>query len=358
MGRGRAMFVERPYQALLELMDSKGIYKLGSRVWLHRKRVEELGFQYAAVEALVREYDVFYDLDFRGRTVYESSYKGSRFKMLMGPGDERAQASISAKGDIEKRAFKWSDIEDLLPNPPLPLYVIDLSMRFIHSDDELAKLRLQIAVSLNVVRRYLWDKHLAITSVDSATVNWLSEIIGENKMTIMQSKPSELLWSVDADRVIILRPDAPQPLTANDVMMADAFLIGGIVDRIPRPGVSRVLDNLVPWGSPRRIDLRGSIVGVPERINRIIEILLKARYEYPGDIEKAIVTSMTKKDVVARAYIEIVKNGRRTPRGLIVSWDLYRELKTWLPITPEEFVKAAQRAKATIVGEPPGELKG
>jgi tRNA (adenine9-N1/guanine9-N1)-methyltransferase len=158
---------------------------------------------------------------------------------------------------------------------------------------------------------------------------------------------------MDADRVIILRPDAPQPLTANDVMMADAFLIGGIVDRIPRPGVSRVLDNLVPWGTPRKIELRGSIVGVPERLNRIIEILLKARYEYPGDIEKSIITSMTKKDIVARAYIEIVRNARRTPSGLVVSWDLYEELRKWLPITPDEFVKAAQRARARIVGEPP-----
>ena len=358
MGRGRAMFVERPYQALLELLEAKGIYNLGSRVWLHRKRAEELGFQYAAVEALVREYEVYYDTSFKGRIVHERSYKGSKFKLLLGPGDEKADGSLASRGEVEYRAFRWSDIEDLLPNPPLPLYVIDLSMRFIHSEDELAKLRLQIAVSLNVIRRYLWDRHLALTSVDSATVSWLTEIVGENKMTMMQSKPSELLWSVDADRVIILRPDAPQPLTANDVMMADAFLIGGIVDRIPRPGVSRVLDNLVPWGTPRRIELRGSIVGVPERINRIVEILLKSRYEYPGDIERAIISSMTKKDLVARTYIEIIKNARKTPKGLVVSWDFYEELRKWLPITPHEFVKAAQRARATIVGEPPSELKG
>ena len=332
---------------------SKGIYSLGSRVWLHRKRVKEQGFQYAAVETLVREYNVYYDNDFRGTTVHESSYKRSRFKIVLGPGEERASASINSKGDLNSLAFTWNDVAELLPNPPLPLFVIDLSMRFIHSEDELAKLRLQIAVSLNVIRRYLWDPHLALTSVDVATQSWISELVGENKMTIMQSKPSELLWSMDADRVIILRPDAPQPLTGSDVAMADAFLIGGVVDRIPRPGVSRVLDNLVPWGTPRRIELRGSIIGVPERINRIIEILLKARYEYHGDIEKSIISSMTKKDVVARAYIEIVKNAVKRPGGSFISWDFYNELRTWLPLTPEDFIKAAQRANVKIVGDPP-----
>jgi len=92
VGKSRVAYVERPYQALLELLKSKGIYALGSRVWLHRKRVEELGFQYVAVEALVREYDVYYDNEFKGREYYKTVYKGSKFKLLLGPGEERAQA--------------------------------------------------------------------------------------------------------------------------------------------------------------------------------------------------------------------------------------------------------------------------
>ncbi len=350
MSKSRVAYSERPYQALLELLSNRGIHALGSRVWLHKKRVAEQGFQYVAVESLVREYNVYYDRTFKGENVYETSYKRERFKLLMSPGSERSDGTVSSKGSIRDLAFTWSDLADLLPNPPLPLFVVDMSMRFIHSEDELAKLRLQIAVSLNVVRRYLWDPHLALTSIDPSTVSWLKELAGENKMTVIQSKPSELLWSMDADRVIILRPDAPQQLTGNDIMMADAFLIGGIVDKIPRPGISRVLDNLVPWGSPRRIELRGSVVGVPERINRIIEILLKARYDYPGDLEKSIVTSMTRKDVVARAYIEIVRHARKEPGRLVVSWDLYDDLRSWLPLTEEDFLKAAERARAVVVG--------
>ncbi len=346
---------ERPEKAMLELLRSRGVEVVGSRVWLQKNKVKEQGFQYLAVEMLVKELSLAWDREYRGSTIYEKKYRGGTYRIVLGPGEERVEASVVPRSRATETVFTWRDLEEILPNPPKPVIVVDLGMKFMHTEEELGKLRLQISVSLNVVRRYLWDPHLALTSIDPHTAQWLSEVLGENKVTMVQGKPSELLWSMDADKVVILRPDAAQPLTGADVLTADAFLIGGVVDRIPRPGISRMLDNLVPWGVPRKIELRGSVVGVPERINRIVEILLKARYEYAGDVEKAIISTMTKKDVVSRAYIEILRHGRRENGHLVVSWDLYRSLKKWLPIDPESFRLAASRARARITGEPPSE---
>lgn len=339
----------RPGYALLELMASRGISSLGSRQYISAKKASSTGFQHMAVEMLVREYNMVYDYSYRGDVVYEEEFRGSKYRIVLGRGNHRSDAVLTQKPDARKLVATWKDIYDRLPNPPLPLFAVDMSMKFMHTEEEASKLRIQLAVALSVIRDYLWDPHLAITSIDRQTYDWLSEVMGVNKTTSTQSKPSELLWSMDADKVIVLRPDAPQPLTSNDILSADAFLVGGIVDRIPRPGMSRVLDNLVPWGLPRRIELRGSIVGVPERINRVIEIILKAKYLYPGDIERAIVSSMARKDVVARAYVEITRRARRQPGKAYVKWSLFDEMRRWLPITREEFLKAARRARVEVV---------
>ena len=339
----------RPYEAFLKLMENYGYGAVGSREWLEGPKVYRLGFQYLAVETLVREYSIAEE-PMTGRKVYETTWKGSPKSIVYGRGDVRADAVVTRRPQPTSRSLPWRALLDFLPQPPLPLFVVDLSLRFLHTPEELAKLRLQLAVSLSVIREYLWDAHLAITGADEETARWLSEVMGVHKASIVNARPSEVLWGYDADKVIILRADASTPLKPDDVMTADAFLIGGIVDKIPRPGLSRMLDSLVPWGVPRRIELRGSVIGVPERINRIVEILLKARYLYGGDIERSIITSMTKKDRVARAHREITKwmsdHGARD----YVSRELYDELRGWLPLTYDEFLEAARRAHAEVRG--------
>ncbi len=343
---------ERPADALLELLYRESVYKLGSRVWLHRRKLSSLGFQYLAVEALVREHIISETDAPRGSEVHSTVYRDRLFTIFYPPGASRADAALTPSRDAGRVLLTWKDIQEMLPNPPLPLFVVDLGLRFVHVEEELTKLKLQIAMSLSVVREYLWDPHLALTSAEPGFMEWTSDMMGHHKATITQSKPSELLWGLDADKVIILRPDAPQPLTDEDVVTADAFLIGGIVDKIPRPGLSRMLDNLVPWGVPRRLELRGSILGVPERINRIIEILLKARYTYHGDVERAILSTMTRKDVVSRVYGEIVRASQGRGR---VDWDLYRELRRWLPVRKKDFLEAAKKAKVEVTGVEPVE---
>ncbi|MFP3080480.1 MAG: tRNA (guanine-N1)-methyltransferase [Acidilobus sp.] len=327
-------------------MDAYGYDALGSKEWLEGDRLYRLGFQYAAVETLVREYFIGEE-PFKGKKAYETEWKGKPKSIVYGRGDVSADAVIVRRPSPTEKTIPWRALLDYLPQPPLPLFVIDLSMKFLHTPEELSKLRLQLSVTLSVMREYLWDAHMSVTGTDEETAKWINEVMGVNKVAIVNARPSEVLWGYDADKVIILRPDASTPLKADDVMTADAFLLGGIVDKIPRPGLSRMLDSLVPWGVPRRIELRGSVIGVPERINRIVEILLKSRYLYDGDVEKAIITTMSKKDRVARAYREIMKyaSERKVDR---VGGDFYEQLRSWLSLTYDEFLEAARRAHVEV----------
>ncbi len=340
----------RPYEALLKLMEAYGYDVLGSREWLEGDKLYRLGFQYAAVEMLIREYFLGEE-EYQGKKVYETEWKGKSKSIVYGKGDVKADAVIVRKPSPTERTVPWRSLLDYLPQPPLPLFVIDLSMKFLHTPEELSKLRLQLGVTLSTIREYLWDAHLSITGADEETAKWINEVMGVNKVAIVNARPSEVLWGYDADKVIILRPDASTPLKPDDVMTADAFLIGGIVDKIPRPGLSRMLDSLVPWGVPRRIELRGSVIGVPERINRIVEVLLKSRYVYNGDIEKAVITTMSKKDRVARAYRELVKYASEKGGVTTVGKDFYDKLRQWLPLSYDEFLEAARRAHVSVEGQ-------
>jgi len=338
----------KPYEALLRLMDKYGYNTMGSKEWLELSRVTRLGFQYLATEALVNELSFAEDESYRGKEIFTQLYRGVERSIIYPSGDKKADIVMMKKPKPNRKSISWRLLLDYLPQPPLPLFVIDMSMKFVHTQEELAKLRLQIGISLSVIREYLWDAHLAITGADEETSRWLLEVLGRNKISISNARPSEILWGFDADKVVILRADAQNPLRPDDVLTADAFLIGGIVDKIPRPGLSRMLDSLVPWGIPRKLELKGSVIGVPERINRVIEMLLKARYVYNGDVYKSIISTMTKKDRIARAFREIVNRSFEEAGVRYIKKSEFDELKTWLPVSFDEFMEAARRAHVEV----------
>lgn len=339
-------YAERPREALLELLYSRGLHSLGLKHFLEKRRVQELGHQYIAVEMLVREQYLLYDPSFRGSALREEVYRGARFRLLSPRGDERADAVLS-RSESSASLVSWKELLGLLPSPPLPLITVDLSALALSSEDP-GILKVQVKEVIERAREYLWDPHVAITSADKGFVEWINMIVGRNKVTTTQSRPSELLWSMDADKVIILRQDAPYALTPHDVLSAEAFLVGIPAERGLSSVQSRLIDSLVPWGLPRRIELRGSVVGVPDSVNKMAEIVLKARYKYGGDIDKAVLSSMTRKNVVSRLYYEIEKGVRRGMGAPSVSWELYEELASWLPITKEDFESVAGKLGVRI----------
>jgi len=336
---------ERPGRALAALLARHGVERVVLLAPVNRRRLRRLGLQQAAVTMLVDELDLcIVDEGVPCRTVWEG---GGVQLGVPGRGGVLCRHAIAPARRCRERLFGWEDLRSLLPDPPFPTFMVDLSLRFIHLEDELKSLKIQLGVSLSVVREWLWDPHLAVTSATPTTREWLYDVAGDSKMRIYQDRPGKVLWTMGADKVVILRPDAGEPLTEEDVREAHAFLIGGVVDRIPRPGVSRILDSLVPWGVPRRMELRGSLIGVPERINRIIEILLRVRYGGLS-VEEAIIQSMTSKDVMARLHVEIARatKGGRLPAGD----DLYEALASWLPVDCRLFRMAALKVGARVSG--------
>ncbi len=332
---------ERPLHALQSLLAEAGIEALAVNYPVNRKRLARLGLQAVAVDMLVYEYNVCRTMPVRCRIV--SSSGGVRVGVPSRVGEAVCEYTVSSRCEGRPVAT-WRTLQDMLPNPPLPAIAIDMSYVGIHAPEELSSLRVQLAVSLNVMREWLWDPHLVLAGYSPEGVESMLEgLVGKHKMTISGYPPGRVLWAMRAEKLIILRPDAPYRLKLDELLEADAFLMGGIVDRIPRPGLSARLDSKAPWGMPRRIELRGSLVGVPHRLNRIVEIILRARYEFK-DLEKAIIASMTRRDRVMRLMVELSKSaiGGRVPLESI------EELREWLPFDCTDLRIAASKAKVEV----------
>ena len=341
----------RPVEALRRVLEEAGAGRVLVAYPANYRRIRRIGLQAVAVDILVYEYVLCRLPEARPCRPLRAD-DGLEICAPSSKGDEEAEVAVAEPRACGRVIAEWRDLASLLPSPPLPLYTIDLSYLDIHTEDELASLRVQLSASLAVVREWLWDPHLALVGEEPERIESLLEgMVGRHKMTLSRDKPGRLLWAMGADRVVILRPDAPEPLTDAEVRAAQAFLIGGIVDRIPRPGVSRSLDAKVPWGVPRRIELRGSLVGVPHRLNRIIEILLKARFGGMR-LEEAILSSMTKRDRVLRAMTEVMRltRGGRRPAG---PW--LAERLSWLRLSCEELRLALRKARVPVEGDPCGE---
>lgn len=342
-----------PREALGSLLVDTSCYSVKPRVWVTPRSVVEGKLQYLAVEILVNDYYIKREPG-RGRVAAVDEYGGRTIRIHLGKGDEEYECEI--RGDNGEAS--WRDLEARLPDPPFPLFLVDLGFWRLHTDEEKSRLRIQLSMTLNTVRKFLWDRHLAVTSVQQGVREQLDQVMGSNKAFITSARPAELLWSLGAEEVIILRPDAPEELTARDLEKADAFVIGGIVDLTPRKGVSRVLDRMVPWGVPKKITLRGSTIGVPDRINRIVEIILKAMFVYNGDVERAVVSSMTKRDIARRLFVEVMKRSRPSGGRRVIRESEYYDIVRWLPVSWEDFLEAARKAHVEVVGGEGGDPGG
>jgi len=115
------------------------------------------------------------------------------------------------------------------------------------------------------------------------------------------------------------------------VKATETFIIGGISDsEVVRRGETYELYRLIKlgeYGVPRvRITLRGVLTGVPERINKIVSILLMVRFS-GYSIDDAIIANQSKADKLVRLNRELNITKPTSPSGIY-------ELLTWLGLTP------------------------
>jgi Uncharacterized conserved protein len=110
-------------------------------------------------------------------------------------------------------------------------------------------------------------------------------------------------------KTIVLDPYGDVDANEEIIRNSDVFIIGGIVDKGRRLKYATTeLAKMRGYDYPRvRIKLRGSVVGVPDEINKIAEIVLKVK---EGEsLEEAVISTMSKADKVARILYDVHRLG-------------------------------------------------
>jgi tRNA (adenine9-N1/guanine9-N1)-methyltransferase len=178
-------------------------------------------------------------------------------------------------------------------------FLIDLSFFNYHTEKGRNSLLIQIKESLNVIREYLFDTNLILINFPKNFLNFL----GKNQCKFFERNE----FDFSKFNAIILDPYGEDILEEKDLEKYDLFLIGGIVDVGQKwyYATKYLFEDLN--FKRKRIELKGNIRGVPDRINLIIKILLESFYK-KIPLEKAIVKNQTRKEIYERLSLELKKN--------------------------------------------------
>jgi tRNA (adenine9-N1/guanine9-N1)-methyltransferase len=222
--------------------------------------------------------------------------------------------------------------EDLIKRAKdFPYIVIDCSFFDFHSEKEKKKLILQVQQSLGIVRRYMWDEKLVVTHKDLG-------------FGVYYPSTSKFIKDLNLKKIILLDPNGDEVFEGQK---ADCYIIGGIVDKTgnKRGWTSKIGERLREEGVELRsvrIELRGDVIGVPDRLNTIVEIVLRVVLD-GEDVESAVravqshlVAKWRLRKELPKRTIRIDVNGK--PFRVVRK----SELKNfdWLNIRPKDFYEA------------------
>lgn len=273
------------------------------------------GFNEVAVQVMLGRLKVC-----RGSRLGEPLLDINGFTILSGVGNDECDCFIS--GDC------GDPVGLSITMPKYPQFIIDVSLWRRHTEGELRSLMTQLIQTIREVRRYLWDGNLTISGVDPGFLSILKSALGDmrTRVNLMEVIPSEYLKSA-----IMLDPYGDIELTEAIVKSTNVFIIGGISDsEVIRRGETyelyRYLE-LDKYGVPRvKVTLRGVLTGVPERINKIVSILLMVKFS-GYNIDDAVIANQSKADKITRLYREL--NIMRE-----LNWGSIYDLLIWLGLTP------------------------
>ncbi len=282
------------------------------------RELKEKGITEVFVGNLKKKYDKSYmqtlavKMLIEGLTIVKSSVKGKKI-------GEECGVELYAKGD-EKFVSYTVERSDKglieLDLPKYPFFLIDFSLWDRMLEDEKKSLLLQFILSLNVIRSYLWDKNLGIYNAPDEFFKMFNSFQKGLKHSLTIVNRLEL----SGVKAIVLNPYGN--IDANEELLkeTEVFILGGVVDkgRRIREATTELSKISGYYDLPQvRIALKGSIVGVPDRLNSIIEIIMKVR-EDGLSLEEAIISSQSNADKLRRIYYEISR-GNRDVEGL-VNW--------------------------------------
>lgn len=232
---------------------------------------------------------------------------------------------------------------DNLTAYPFPYVVVDCRFFHQHSEKERQKIKLQIKQTLGVVRNYMWDKKLIVTYRDFG-------------FGVFYPSTEDFLRDKGVERVVLLDPSGEELYSKTN---AKCFIIGGIVDKSGlKKGytsiIGKALENEGFDVDPRRIELKGDVIGVPDRINHIAEILL--RVELDGmDVESAIKAVQPPLVAKWRLRKELHNKTLRVCAKKrvfrVVARDEFDSFKDWLNIRKQDFYEVCKEQGFFVVSD-------
>ncbi|HII61367.1 tRNA (guanine(9)-/adenine(9)-N1)-methyltransferase [Pyrococcus horikoshii] len=322
--------MKKPGDVLREILQEKGIISVGtlSRKWPSGRDIyQELALLLlegdGAIVELEEETSESWDLN--GKKVGPSKYAYVRPCLV-------EKFKVVVDGDEIARRL-----------PDYPWIIVDLMLWDKHIPKEKDKITLQVRETYAVMRRMYYPRKFAIT--------WINEEYKKKnklpleKIVSYEGTTAEFLKERGINRVVLLDPNADEALSEKD-LEEKAFIIGGIVDmKGDKKGTTAKIGEVLKKEGievlRRKIVLRGDVIGVPDRINHITEILIRMLYGEP--MERAILAVQAPTHARWRLRREIPKRKIRYlidgKLYLVVEKELFDELKGWLNIRWEDFVK-------------------
>ncbi|QKR00921.1 tRNA (guanine-N1)-methyltransferase [Metallosphaera tengchongensis] len=214
-------------------------------------------------------------------------------------GEEFGITILTGRGDsLATHSFSKDGKRITLKYPETPLFIIDLSLWDRHSQDEKRKLVSQISISLSTLRTYLWDYNLSINHSNKEFEEMFAKMGFSNRSRRDVEPPKS---------TVVLDPYAEANASESLIRSVDCFILGGIVDDSGWKYATTKLTELVGYDFPRvKITLRGSRVGVPDRLNKIISIVMRVRNGM--SLEESIIEEQSSADKFLRLLRETTIN--------------------------------------------------
>ncbi|AEA47658.1 tRNA (guanine-N1-)-methyltransferase [Archaeoglobus veneficus] len=247
-----------------ELLRERGI----ERIWGPEKSLQKLAVLVATGKAVVcRAKGCRCSIDLNGNFL-----------------NEPAQAYVgdaSSTSGCDEVILTGKELVEKCRKYRFPYIAVDCSYFHLHSEKERKKLVLQLKCALGVVREFMWDEKMVITGARFEELN-----------VLYYSSLEDFLTEKRFDKVILLDPNAENVF---DGQRADCYIIGGIVDMSGnKKGLTTEIGKRLEKAGidfeARKILLRGDVIGVPDRINSITEIILRTVLdgEYIEDAIRAV----------------------------------------------------------------------
>ncbi len=321
-------------------------------------------FQALAILLLNGRINICIDEERSGSTIYEYD----NIKIIHGSGSEISKYYIrwSSRKCINNITDKIrEEISNMLnikfKYRSLPHFVIDLSFWDEHTENEKRELIEQIIMCIKTLRKYLYDSYLTLTSCSEDFIQYFkSKTSGMvHRVNILKINLREFIRrNIKNFNIVMLDPEGEFTLTKCDIFSYNMYILGGIIDkeRVDKFGTYRLYSQYRLWeyNIPRmKICIDCSIIGVPDRLNRIIDIILKVRFE-DVNIEDAIILNQTRRDRIYRWYFEIQKYSKKVVKDgkvikHLISRKLFERLCSRYPISSKDIDRIFKSLNVEIV---------